>query len=150
MKIRLSDRLVRGMSLGLDTSPVIYFIEGNPRYYSLVSEIFGWIDRGEIVGVTSFVTLCETLVAPIQERNDDLLVEYYFKRTHHPFLRILPIEQTVSEKAAELRAHYRLRTPDAFQIAASLVSGCDAFLTNDLRLKQVTEIPILILDELEL
>lgn len=43
-----------------------------------------------------------------------------------------------------------LRTPDALQIAAALVAGCEAFLTNDAGLKRVTELRVLVLDELEM
>jgi hypothetical protein len=35
------------------------------------------------------------------------------------------------------------------KVAAALAAGCNAFLTNDLGLKRVTELPILVLDELE-
>jgi predicted nucleic acid-binding protein len=43
-----------------------------------------------------------------------------------------------------------LRTPDAFQIAAALGAGCEAFLTNDLALSQVAELRVLVLDKLEM
>jgi predicted nucleic acid-binding protein len=43
-----------------------------------------------------------------------------------------------------------LRTPDAILIATAIMAGCDAFLTNDKRLKQVTEIKVLVLEDLEL
>jgi len=39
---------------------------------------------------------------------------------------------------------------DAFQIAVALAAGCDAFLTSDNTLKRVSELTILVLDELEL
>jgi len=51
---------------------------------------------------------------------------------------------------AELRARHNLRTPDALQIAAALVTGCQAFLTNDGSLKRVTDLSVLVLDELSL
>lgn len=54
-----------------------------------------------------------------------------------------------AERAAELRAHYNLTLTDAFQIAAALTAGCDAFPTNDAALKRVTELTVLVLDELE-
>lgn len=57
---------------------------------------------------------------------------------------------SIAETAAELRARYNLRTPDALQIAVALENNCDAFLCNDNGLKRVTELKILILDELEL
>jgi predicted nucleic acid-binding protein len=46
-----------------------------------------------------------------------------------------------------LRARYNLRTPDALQVATALVRRCEAFLTNDARLKRVTEIRVLTLDD---
>jgi predicted nucleic acid-binding protein len=52
--------------------------------------------------------------------------------------------------AADLRARYNLRTPDALQIATALQSGCQAFLTNDTTLKRVTELTVLVLSEIEL
>jgi predicted nucleic acid-binding protein len=55
-----------------------------------------------------------------------------------------------AERAADLRARYGLKTPDALQIGCALESGCDAFLCNDLALKRVTELRVLALDELEL
>ena len=38
----------------------------------------------------------------------------------------------------------------ALHVAAAIDASCDAFLTNDLGIKRVTEIKILVLDELEL
>jgi len=38
--------------------------------------------------------------------------------------------------------------PDAPQIASALAAGSQAFLTNDASLKRVTEISILVLDEM--
>ncbi|MCI5218746.1 MAG: PIN domain-containing protein [Candidatus Electrothrix sp. LOE2] len=56
---------------------------------------------------------------------------------------IVPIDlwrksSEVFDKATELRAQYSLKTPDAIHLAAALVSGCDVFLTNDLRLNRVS------------
>jgi predicted nucleic acid-binding protein len=48
----------------------------------------------------------------------------------------------------DLRARYPVRTPDALQIAAALSNGCQAFLTNDKRLKPVSELKILVLDDI--
>lgn len=51
--------------------------------------------------------------------------------------------------ASDLRAKYAIRTPDALQIAAGLSLGATGFLTNDGRLKRVTELEVLLLDEIE-
>jgi predicted nucleic acid-binding protein len=60
------------------------------------------------------------------------------------------LDDAIARRAAELRASYNLRLADAFQVAAALAAGRGAFLTNDLGLKRVRELPILVLDELEL
>jgi predicted nucleic acid-binding protein len=64
--------------------------------------------------------------------------------------RLLPIDAAIAEVAADLRARYNLRTPDALQLATAIKAGCDAFLTNDATLKKVTELKILVLSELQL
>ena len=53
-----------------------------------------------------------------------------------------PIGATIADKAADLRARYNLTLTDAFQLAVAIQSECDAFLTNDLELKRVTEIAV--------
>ncbi len=68
-----------------------------------------------------------------------------------PFIYFVePIHGNVAEHAADLRARYVLRPPDALQIATALHAGCTDFLTNDIRLQRVTEIRVLVLDEIEL
>ena len=65
-------------------------------------------------------------------------------------VRLVSVDETVAGRAADLRARYNLRTPDALHIATALVAGCDAVLTNDLRLKRVVEVRVLALDDHEL
>jgi predicted nucleic acid-binding protein len=61
---------------------------------------------------------------------------------------LVPIDIEVAELAADLRARYNLRTPNALQVAAAIVRRCEVFLTNDARLKRVAEIRVLTLEEL--
>lgn len=48
-------------------------------------------------------------------------------------------------QAAQLRARYNLTLTDALQVAVALETGCDALLTNDLTLKKVSELGIIVL-----
>ena len=43
-----------------------------------------------------------------------------------------------------------MRLPDALQLAVAIEQGCEAFLTNDRRLARLTELRVLVLDDLEL
>ena len=62
---------------------------------------------------------------------------------------MIAVDDVIADAAAMLRAKYGIRTPDAVQIASAIVGNSDAFLTNDRGLKRVTELRVLIPDELE-
>ncbi|MBW3622023.1 MAG: PIN domain-containing protein [Armatimonadetes bacterium] len=77
------------------------------------------IRQGDIVLLLSFESYFNTLVS-----------------------EIVPLSAEVMDHAAEIRAFYGFRTPDAVHLAAATVSGCDTFLTNDHRLDRFTGIPV--------
>jgi predicted nucleic acid-binding protein len=56
---------------------------------------------------------------------------------------------SIARTAAEVRARYSLKLPDAFQIATAIAANCQVLLTNDAQLKRVTELRVLVLSELE-
>ncbi|MEP7337275.1 MAG: hypothetical protein ABI977_05980 [Acidobacteriota bacterium] len=59
---KLDDALAGVTRLGFDTAPVIYFVEANPKYDALVTEIFQRVTNGALFGATSVITLSEVLV----------------------------------------------------------------------------------------
>lgn len=148
--MKLDDALAGVARLGLDTAPIIYYIEAHPRYEALVEHIFDLIARGSVTGVTSAITLTEVLVQPFLHNNTQLQQEYRDLLLHSDHFEVTSIDMNIAERAADLRARYGLRTPDALQIAAALLSGCQAFLTNDTKLGRVVELRILVLENLEL
>ena len=58
-------------------------------------------------------------------------------------LTVVEIDRDVSRAAAQLRAQFSLRTPDALQLAAARLSGCSAFITNDRRLPSIDGLRII-------
>lgn len=135
--------------LFLDTAPVIYLVEKNPAYLDVVTALFQALDDGRLAAVTSPVTLAECFVHPLQRGLPHLRQTFIDVLVAGANTTFVEIDQAVGLEAARLRAHYNLSLPDALQIAAALVNGCDAFLTNDRQLKRVTELAILVIDELE-
>ena len=146
---RIGDALAGVSALGLDTSPFIYFMEWHPVHGPVAEEVFRRIDSGSLQGCTSVVTLTEVLVKPKQLGQHNLEQSYrnFLLRSRH--LTLAPIDTVLAERAADLRARYSVRTPDAFQLAAALVAGCQAFLTNDGGLCRVQDLQVLVLNELE-
>lgn len=147
---KLDDALTDVTALGFDTAPFIYFIERHPAYLDLMREILRRVDVGMLAGHGSVVTLTEVLTKP-RERADAVLErEYRDLLLRSRNFTLVPISAAIADRAADLRARHRLRTPDALQLAAALGAGCQAFLTNDGALRRVTELRMLVLDELEL
>ena len=136
-------------ALGFDTAPFIYFIERHPAYGALMRDVFRRVDTGTIAGYTSTLTVVEVLTKPYQVQDDLLARRYRTLLLRSRNFTVVPIDAMIADSAAEIRARYRLRTPDALQLATAMRAGCEAFLTNDHALRRVTDIRVLILDELE-
>ena len=136
--------------IGLDTAPVIYFVEANPKYDLLVTDIFQRIASGVLDAVTSVLTVTEVLAHPYKTADHGLAQQYRNLLLHRNNLSTLDIGPQAADEAAKLRAQFGLRTPDALQIAVAITKGCQAFLTNDTRLSRVTNLNIILLDELTL
>ena len=61
-----------GTTVGLDTAPLIYFIEKHPVYLQLVRPFFLDLELGDFEVVTSTLTLTEVLVHPYKFGNQRL------------------------------------------------------------------------------
>jgi uncharacterized protein len=122
----------------LDAPPVIYSIQDVSPFADIVK---ARLSDPEVVQIVSDLTRMECRVKPIRERSADLLLEFdnYF---HLTVAEIISLDLEVMDKATDIRAAYRFKTPDAIHLAAAVVSGCDVFLTNDHRLDRFTGIAV--------
>ena len=136
---------LRSKTVGLDTAPLIYFIEENPIYLEAVNLFFEAMDRGDFSVVTSTVTLLEVLVHPLRSNNAALAEEYRDILLNSKLMTV-GVSSTIAEQAARLRAAHNIRTPDAIQISAALNAGATHFFTNDIKLPDIADIRILSLD----
>lgn len=64
-----------------------------------------------------------------------------------PNLTVRYVDNDVCSTAAELRAKYGFKTPDAIFVATAIEEGSEVFITNDIRLKNVDEIKCLIIND---
>jgi hypothetical protein len=67
---------LQGQTVGLDTAPLIYFIEQNEAYLELVRAFFGAMGQGEFQVVTSTLKLTEVLVHPLRSGNVEFAEQY--------------------------------------------------------------------------
>lgn len=136
--------------LFLDSAPVIYTVEQNLQYLALVRVVFEYIEDSLLIGVTSPVTLAECLVRPYRLGQTQLQQDFIELMTDKEFFEFAPIdEEDIAIQAAQIRARYNLQLPDAFQVAVALAAECEALLTNDATFRRVTELRVLVLDDLE-
>ncbi len=140
--------LARHGRVGADTVVFIYHLEDHPRYAPLTQQVFEAWENGRNSGVTSVITILEILVKPKREGEEGVARDYLELLTTYPNLSIWEVDIGVAELAADLRAKYGIRTPDALQLAAALRAGAGGFITNDRGLKEVTELEVVLLDEL--
>ncbi len=136
--------------LGIETAPFIYYTEKRAGFVDRMRAIFQHVLDEKIDVVTSTITLTECLTKPLREKDAALVAAYNAMLRSTRGIRLIPVDATVAGRAADLRARYNLRTPDALHVATALAAGCDAFLTNDRDLKRVTEVRVFLLDDLEL
>ena len=145
--VDLDSALRRHARVGLDTSVFIYHLEGGDPFAAPASLVLRAVGAGRLTGVTSVVALAELLVQPLQRALPQLAAQYEVLIRAIPGLTVVDIDRAVAWRTAALRASYPLRTPDALQIAACLEHGATAFVTNDRRLRRVTEIEVLVLGD---
>ena len=139
----------RNKIIFLDTVPLIYFIEGSSPYQDKLKKVFEDNDKGNFTFITSSITLLEVLVKPLRDGQSALANKYKNILTKAAGIEVFDITIDLASKAAELRAKYNLRTPDAIQLATAIDNKAAFFLTNDLRLKSVSEIDTVMLSELQ-
>ena len=110
----------------LDACLVIYLVERHPLWGDAVA---GLVDRfGETRFAVSPLVKCECLVGPAK-RGDPVLRQAYIALFDQFASLVMP--ESVYLDAADLRARFSLRTPDALHLACAQHHRCAALWTND-------------------
>lgn len=144
----LSDDLSNSSSIFIDTAPIIYYIEAHKQYGPITKEVVDYLQSEKLTAYTSVISLTEVLVKPFETGNEDLAQEFTTFLTNDRNISLIEINASISESAAKLRGKYSfLKTMDALQIASALSIPAETFITNDLRLKQVDELNVIVLKD---
>jgi predicted nucleic acid-binding protein len=133
---------IAGKTVGLDTTPLIYFIEKHSSYHPLLRLFFTALANGEFKAVTSTVTLVETLTHPMRLKQLDLARRYQDILLNAENMTTLSLSPGIAVRAARIRADYNFRTPDAVQLATAIEGEAEFFLTNDRALRKFSELRV--------
>lgn len=139
--------LARAGRLALDTVVLVYAFERHPVYGVSARAVLDALETGACQGCVSSLALGEVLVGVHKAGDAELALRYRNVLTRFPGLTLIDAGVEVMEQMARLRARYGLSTPDAIHLGTALVWGARAFVTNDLRLRQVQEIDIVLLSD---
>ena len=72
-------------------------------------------------------------------------MDYEAYLTLFPNLTSMPVDVQLAKAAARVRAQFRLKLPDAIQVAAALIAKADALITNDRELQKKVSEPVVVL-----
>jgi predicted nucleic acid-binding protein len=132
-----------GSRVYLDANVWIYALEGYEAFAASLAALFARIDDGELIAVTSELTLAEVLVKPIADGNKAIQDCYLEALQPHDALILVPVNRFLWIDAATLRARTpALKLPDAVHAVSALATGARDFITNDARFCSVTGLSV--------
>lgn len=134
-------------SIYFDADAMIYSVEKIYPYLQVLDPIWKQAESGRIDIICSDLILIECLVGPMRERDSVLEAVYRDLLISSNEVQLIAIERSMIERAAIIRAHTGLKTPDAVHAATALEMGVAMFVTNDPVFTRVSDLPVVILSE---
>ena len=124
----------------VDTAPWIYLLEDHPQFAPLFLGLFEAAELGQVQLALTTITLAEVLTGPLKHKQTTLAKRYENALNKY---QVLPLTATIASLAAQLRIQYRLKLPDAVQLASALDRGAAALVTHDRDFSKVKGLPVL-------
>ncbi|OGE96176.1 MAG: hypothetical protein A3E98_04395 [Candidatus Doudnabacteria bacterium RIFCSPHIGHO2_12_FULL_48_11] len=103
------------------------------------------LEARQITGVFSIIGLIEILTGAKKSHEYDMAADYKRLITNYPNVTISGISESIVDIASDLRARYKISTPDAIHLATAIDFGAEKFITNDVNLKKIKEIIVEVL-----
>jgi predicted nucleic acid-binding protein len=132
--------LSEGATVLVDTAPWIYLLEDHAEFAPRFLGLFEAAERGQIQLALSTVTLAEVLTGPFKAGQTALAKRY---ETALGAYQVVPLSAAIASLTAQLRVQYRLKLPDAVQLASALQIGAAALVTHDRDFSVVQGLPVL-------
>jgi len=124
----------------VDSAPLIYFLEDDVRFAPRFAGLFELAAAGRLCIAVTTVSIAEVLVGPYANERDTLAMQIQAALAQY---RVVPLTIPLAAQAARLRVRYRLRPPDAIQLASALEIGAWALVTHDRAFRSVQDVRVL-------
>lgn len=125
--------------MAFDTDAIIYFVEEHDQYLPIIEPVFRRVDGAEVYGHASVVSLLEVLAGPMRAGREDLVERYRAILTRSRNFQLHDLTASLADIAADFRARFNLRTPDAIVAASAVAIGPSYLVTNDPVFKRLDE-----------
>lgn len=122
------ESLEDGALVLVDTAPIIYVLEGHAQFAMRFAPLFARHEGGTLQLAVSTVTLSEVLAGPLAAGEESIARRY---RAMLESWGVMDLTADIAEQAARARIQYRLKSPDAIQLATALAINADALATHD-------------------
>jgi predicted nucleic acid-binding protein len=124
----------------LDTSPIIYFLESHPQFAPRFNPLFDRHAAGALRFAVTTITVAEVLAGPLQAGDEALARRY---RAVLESWQCVELDVGIAESAARLRTLFRLKLPDAVQVASALAINAAALVTHDRDFSRVRSLRVI-------
>jgi predicted nucleic acid-binding protein len=124
----------------VDTAPFIYWLEDHPVYANRFATLFEAAELGSISIALTTISVAEILTGPHQAGETALAKRYELALSAYQIIELSP---SIASLAAQIRAQYRLKLPDAVQCASALEIGAHALVTHDRDFSRFKGLPVL-------
>lgn len=138
-----------GLTVAFDTNCFIYYLQGPqfPTLHAILASTFHQMEEGQVFGFASVLALGEVRVGPLKQGMVTVADRIYLLLKDFPNLRFIPVTEEIMLLAAEYRAKYGFKMPDAIHLATAKNAGVQQFLTNDAALQRISEVPVVLLSK---
>lgn len=133
--------LSRGASVLVDSAPIAYMLDGHALAVEF-EPLFTLAEEGKLQLFVTPITIAEVVAGPLGRGREAQAEQYRLALTAAAGIGVLPLDDDTAFLAARLRLRYKLKLPDAFQLAACVLGGCEALATHDRDFRRVTEVNI--------
>lgn len=132
-----------GALIALDSAPIIYYLQDHPRFAPRFSSLFDAAAEGRLTLAISTITLAEVMAGPFAAGNEVIAMQYQEVLCRSPGWQTVLVDEHIATEAARLRARYRLRLPDAIQVATAISARAWALVTHDSALARIKDIRVM-------
>lgn len=104
-------------------------------------------EKKKVKIVTSHITALEIITGYKKTGKEEFISKFWQMLEDFGIELLVFNKRGCVEKAAQIRADFNLRTPDAIQLSLAIKEKIPCFVTNDEKLKAIKELKILCLKD---